>query len=124
MPKKPMTIAASTSDHRSALAKARDEWFGSEEGKKVCEGTAEGQYLRNRLELAFLAGANMLDERGKAAVNICDTISWQVSMGRQILVAESILVAHAKKWNEVNDDKSDSDKKSDKELAETPGKDS
>jgi len=107
-------------DHRNALAKTRDIWFESEEGKKSCEGTAEGQYLRNRLELAFLAGAKMLDERGKAAINICDTISWQVSMGRQILVAESILETHAEKWNEVNGNGSETTSKARKKLAEPP----
>lgn len=38
------------------LAKARDKWLESEEGKRCCEGRTEGQYLRNRLELAFIAG--------------------------------------------------------------------
>jgi hypothetical protein len=44
-------------DVRSELAKARDEWFESDEGQRCCEGGANGQYLRNRLEIAFLAGA-------------------------------------------------------------------
>lgn len=50
---------------RSPLAKARDEWLNSEEGKKCCEGIPTGQYLQNRLELAFLAGANFSTERIK-----------------------------------------------------------
>ena len=50
---------------KSSLAKARDEWLNSEEGKKCREGTTSGQYLQNRLVLAFLAGANYSDERIK-----------------------------------------------------------
>ena len=37
-------------------ASARDKWFESAEGKRATEGSAEGQYLRNRVERAFLAG--------------------------------------------------------------------
>ena len=44
-------------DLRSPLAKARDEWFESEEGRRCCDGVTSGKYLRNRLESAFLAGA-------------------------------------------------------------------
>jgi len=40
---------------KSELAKARDKWLEGE-GKTCCEGQAEGQYLKNRLELAFIAG--------------------------------------------------------------------
>ena len=43
-------------DLRSSLARARDEWFESPEGKNCCIGASSGQYLRNRLERAFLAG--------------------------------------------------------------------
>jgi len=50
---------------KSALAKARDEWLNSEEGKRCCEGTTEGQYLQNRLVLAFLEGWKFSDERIK-----------------------------------------------------------
>lgn len=59
--------SASQIDYRSALAKARDAWFDSEEGKETCGDTAEGQCLHNRLELAFLAGAKTLEQRGKDA---------------------------------------------------------
>lgn len=45
------------SDLRSPLAKARDAWLESKEGKLCCDGLAEGKYLENRLVLAFLAGA-------------------------------------------------------------------
>jgi hypothetical protein len=43
-------------DLRCPSAKARDEWFNSFDGVRCLDGTAEGQYLRNRLECAFLAG--------------------------------------------------------------------
>lgn len=44
-------------DLRSELARARDEWMTSEEGKRCAHGGAWGQYLRNRIELAWVAGA-------------------------------------------------------------------
>jgi hypothetical protein len=47
-----------TVDMRSPLAKARDEWFESDEGERCRAGITSGQYLQNRLESAFLAGAN------------------------------------------------------------------
>lgn len=43
-------------DQRSTIAKARDDYFVSDEGKRNLDGEAKGQYLQNRLELAFLAG--------------------------------------------------------------------
>lgn len=43
-------------DHRSPLARARDEWLKSPEGRACTEGSATGEYLRNRLETAFVAG--------------------------------------------------------------------
>lgn len=49
------------SDLRSDSAKARDTWLESDEGKKCCENIAGGQYLKNRLELAFLAGRDSRD---------------------------------------------------------------
>jgi len=52
-------------DQRSHLAKTRDDWFESDEGKKCCEGQAFRQYLKNRLELAFIAG---YDARANMAV--------------------------------------------------------
>jgi len=49
---------------KSELAIKRDEWFASEEGVKCCQPDSlldspsdPGKYLRNRLEIAFLAGA-------------------------------------------------------------------
>lgn len=55
-------------DLRSPLAKMRDDWFDSEEGLRLCDGSKIGvsqkneQYLRNRLEIAFLAGAKAAKE--------------------------------------------------------------
>ena len=48
---------------KSKLAKARDKWLLSDEGKRCCSDTAQGQYLQNRLELAFIAGANFSTKR-------------------------------------------------------------
>ena len=52
---------AAGSDFRSPLAKARDKFMGSDDGKRLCEpsllrGTHESQYLRNRIERAWLLG--------------------------------------------------------------------
>lgn len=41
---------------KSELAKAIDEWLQSDEGKKLCQDSAAGQYLKNRLRVAFIAG--------------------------------------------------------------------
>jgi len=87
-------------DLRNTLAKVRDAFFESDDGERCCEGTAKGQYLRNRLETAFLAGARTLEEKGKEAIDICDKLTWQVDMG-QLCMAEAILEKHAKKWKEV-----------------------
>jgi len=53
---------------KSELAIKRDEWFESDEGKG-CMDTMSlmmtskyEQYLKNRLETAFLAGANATNE--------------------------------------------------------------
>lgn len=45
-------------DMRNDIAKARDKWLESEDGKTSAEGYATGQYLKNRLERAFIAGWN------------------------------------------------------------------
>lgn len=50
-------------DLRSPLAKARDEWLESPEGVKCRTGPAWGQYLENRLVLAFLAGVTAGSKR-------------------------------------------------------------
>ncbi len=41
-----------------AEAEAWKEWIEGEEGAKSSAGQAAGQYLRNRLWRAFMAGAN------------------------------------------------------------------
>jgi len=41
---------------KSDLAKARDKWLNSVVSKECRKGVASGQYLRNRLEKAFIAG--------------------------------------------------------------------
>ncbi len=43
-------------DPRSPIAKARDHFMNSAEGRKICRGSAEGEYLENRIEAAFMAG--------------------------------------------------------------------
>ncbi len=48
---------------KSALAKARDKWLVSDDGKECCGGQPSGIYLKNRLERAFLAGANFSSGR-------------------------------------------------------------
>jgi len=50
---------------KSPLAKARDKWLFSEEGKRCLEGKTSGQYLENRLRLAFIAGWNACEKRSK-----------------------------------------------------------
>ena len=52
---------AAGSDFRSPLAKARDKFMESAECKRLCEpsllrGPHESQYLRNRIERAWLLG--------------------------------------------------------------------
>ena len=48
-------------DLRNPLAKARDKWFASDEGERMadtlmlCERN-HAEYLKNRLEVAFIAG--------------------------------------------------------------------
>jgi hypothetical protein len=45
-----------TYDLRSPEAKARDEWLLSNEGLRCCVGVPQGQYLVQRLVVAFQAG--------------------------------------------------------------------
>ena len=45
------------SDFRSPLAKGRDGFMLSQRGEELCAGATSGQYLRNRIEAAWLAGA-------------------------------------------------------------------
>lgn len=48
---------------KSPLAKAKDKWILSDDGIKCCHGTATGQYLHNRVVMAFIAGADFSAER-------------------------------------------------------------
>ena len=43
-------------DMRSQLAKARDDFFSSEQGIVLRQGTTSGDFLWNRLEKAFIEG--------------------------------------------------------------------
>ena len=54
---------------KSKLAKARDKWLLSDEGKRCCEDTAQGQYLQHRLELAFIAGWDAREQALKEKPN-------------------------------------------------------
>jgi hypothetical protein len=59
-----MPPAKDKPDRRSPLAKARDDWMESDDGKKCLETsilfkTSDRRYLlKYRLEMAFIAGAN------------------------------------------------------------------
>jgi hypothetical protein len=55
-------------DLRSAIAQARDVWLDSDEGRRCCEGTATGTYLRNRIETAFVAGATIRESQIEAKI--------------------------------------------------------
>lgn len=59
-------------DLRSPLAKARDDYFESEAGQSILRDSPTGQYLRNRIELAFLAGADA--QRKITADNVAKSI--------------------------------------------------
>lgn len=54
-------------DLRNDLAKARDAWMASDEGKKALQGEARWQYLSNRLKSAFIAGWNAKEKAGEKA---------------------------------------------------------
>ncbi len=60
---------------KSALAKARDKWLVSDDGKECCGGQPSGIYLKNRLERAFLAGANFSDEQIKELEDVLRKIA-------------------------------------------------
>lgn len=47
---------------KSKLAKARDKWLQSKDGEECSTGQTSGQYLRNRVERAFIAGWNACDQ--------------------------------------------------------------
>ncbi|MFA5767279.1 MAG: hypothetical protein WC919_05125 [Candidatus Paceibacterota bacterium] len=71
---------------RSDLAKARDTWLASDEGRRCCAGSADGVFLRNRIESAFLAGARFADTQlaeklkpiREAAIALTDRIKEQL----------------------------------------------
>jgi predicted lipoprotein len=70
-------------DMRSELAIERDKWFESEEGKKCLDAKSLGdfvshEYLKNRLEFAFLAGA-VANEKAREV--IAKKISSQLTNG-------------------------------------------
>lgn len=46
----------------------RKFFYRTQRGLKLCEGEASGQYLRNRLELAFKAGWEACEKRVKQAL--------------------------------------------------------
>lgn len=50
------------SDNRNDLAKARDTWLDSKQGQTCAGGIAEGVYLKNRLETAFISGWEAKDK--------------------------------------------------------------
>lgn len=72
---------------KSKLAQKRDEFILSDIGKKLCKGSAQGQYLQNRIEKAFLEGvkigkclqqANSADAEGRGECKCKDsTYSYQ-----------------------------------------------
>lgn len=57
-PEHTMAKAKKATKRKHIDAVARDRWLGSDEGKKCQYGTASGEYLRNRLVAAFMAGVN------------------------------------------------------------------
>lgn len=86
---------------KSALAKARDKWFVSDDGKECCDGTATGQYLHNRLDRAFLAGANFSSERTQELETVIKDRKCQpcidIKQGTKAQQAETELEKAAKK---------------------------
>lgn len=67
---------------RSPLALARDEWLDSPEGRQCCEGSAHGQYLRNRLIRAFLAGVEAAEAGKTSSQLVADSPAPEVPRGR------------------------------------------
>ena len=51
------------------IAKARDKFFNSPEGKRCLQGRASGTYLRNRIERAFIAGIETAEAVTENTVN-------------------------------------------------------
>ena len=72
---------------KSELAIKRDEWFGSEEGRKCCDAATLGhiqpeRFLRNRLERAFLAGAKADAEVQQEFCDRIDKIAAEINYER------------------------------------------
>ena len=44
------------------ISKARDTWFDGPEGQRCTKGSASEQYLKNRLERAFIAGVDAAEQ--------------------------------------------------------------
>lgn len=65
-------VAGGSTDRRSPLARARDDFLQSDEGAKCCDPTTlkaprdQRQYLENRIARAFLAGAEAAEKLAKA----------------------------------------------------------
>lgn len=55
-PHKPFLEGIMSAPEEYEIAKARDEWIASEDGRGCTKGNAYGKYLEARLERAFLAG--------------------------------------------------------------------
>ena len=78
---------------KSELAKARDKWLCSLVGEACCEGTPTGPYLQNRLERAFLAGANFSSKRTKELEN----------KEAKELIGECVRIASQNRWDTKKD---------------------
>lgn len=52
----------------------RDKWIGSAEGRQCTSGTTEGQYLRNRVELAWCAGWDAAIANNHTILGALDTL--------------------------------------------------
>lgn len=52
----------------------RDKWFQSEEGQRCTAGKTEGQYLRNRVELAWCAGWDAASANNSLIIGALDTL--------------------------------------------------
>ena len=78
---------------KSALAKARNNWLISEDGKECCHGTATGQYLQNRLERAFLAGADFSSGR-------IEELEAEIERHKELMEGATLDYGYANGWSE------------------------
>lgn len=58
------------------IAKLRDKFLNSPDGVRCTSGTADGQYLRNRIELAYIAGINAAEDLLDEAA---DNLEWMIA---------------------------------------------